>query len=87
MNWISKFIKPKIKSLFEKKSSKTEDKISIIEQWFIVIFAFVFFGSVLNAATIYFFEPKNELFFTVASYLAGFLFGLLAKSKKWGWIV
>jgi hypothetical protein len=25
------------------KSSKTEDKISIIEQWFIVLFAFVFF--------------------------------------------
>ena len=37
------------------KSSKTEDKISIIEQWFIVLFAFVF--------------------------------GLLAKYKKWGWIV
>ena len=69
------------------KSSKTEDKISMIEQWFIVLFAFVFFGSVFNAATIYIFEPKNELFFTVASYLAGFLFGLLAKHKKWGWIV
>ena len=27
MNWISKFIKPKIKSLFEKKSSKTEEKL------------------------------------------------------------
>ena len=27
MNWISKFIKPKIKSLFEKKSSKVEDNL------------------------------------------------------------
>ena len=27
MNWISKFIKPKIKSLFEKKSSKTDDNL------------------------------------------------------------
>ncbi len=27
MNWISKFIKPKIKSLFEKKSSKSEDTL------------------------------------------------------------
>jgi len=27
MNWITKFIKPKIKSLFEKKSSKTEDNL------------------------------------------------------------
>ena len=27
MNWISKFIKPKIKSLFEKKSSKTEGNL------------------------------------------------------------
>ena len=27
MNWISKFIKPKIKSLFEKKSSKTEENL------------------------------------------------------------
>ena len=29
MNWISKFIKPKIKSLFEKKSSKTEENLWI----------------------------------------------------------
>ena len=27
MNWISKFIKPKIKSLFEKRSSKTEENL------------------------------------------------------------
>ena len=27
MNWITKFIKPKIKSLFEKKSSKTDDNL------------------------------------------------------------
>ena len=27
MNWITKFIKPKIKSLFEKKSSKSEDNL------------------------------------------------------------
>ena len=27
MNWISKFIKPKLKSLFEKKSSKTEENL------------------------------------------------------------
>ena len=27
MNWISKFIKPKIKSLFEKKSSKTDENL------------------------------------------------------------
>ena len=27
MNWISRFIKPKIKSLFEKKSSKTEENL------------------------------------------------------------
>ena len=27
MNWISKFIKPKIKSLFEKKSSKSEENL------------------------------------------------------------
>ena len=27
MNWITKFIKPKIKSLFEKKSSKNEETL------------------------------------------------------------
>ena len=27
MNWITKFIKPKIKSLFEKKSSKSEENL------------------------------------------------------------
>ena len=27
MNWITKFIKPKIKSLFEKKSSKTDGNL------------------------------------------------------------
>ena len=27
MNWITKFIKPKIKSLFEKRSSKSEDNL------------------------------------------------------------
>ena len=27
MNWISKFIKPKIKSLFEKQSSKTDENL------------------------------------------------------------
>ena len=27
MNWITKFIKPKIKSLFEKKSSKDEENL------------------------------------------------------------
>ena len=33
MNWISKFIKPKIKSLFEKRSSKTEENpILILEK-------------------------------------------------------
>ena len=27
MNWITKFIKPKIKSLFEKRSSKVEENL------------------------------------------------------------
>ena len=27
MNWITKFIKPKIKSLFEKRSSKSEENL------------------------------------------------------------
>ena len=27
MNWITKFIKPKIKSLFEKRSSRVEDNL------------------------------------------------------------
>ncbi|MBC32844.1 MAG: hypothetical protein CMD76_02790 [Gammaproteobacteria bacterium] len=64
-----------------------DEKLLKLEQWFIVLFAFVFFGSIFNAGVIYLFEPKNEFFFTIMSYLVGFLFGLVAKHKKWGWIV
>ena len=64
-----------------------DDKLLILEQWFIVLFAFIFFGSIFNAGIIYLFEPINEFLFTILSYMGGFLFGLLAKYKKWGWIV
>tara|TARA_B100001057_G_C22823422_1_gene940380 strand:- start:620 stop:817 length:198 start_codon:yes stop_codon:yes gene_type:complete len=64
-----------------------DDKLLILEQWFIVLFALIFFGSIFNAGINYLFEPTNEFLFTILSYLGGFLFGLLAKYKKWGWIV
>ena len=45
MNWISKFIKPKIKSLFEKKSSKIEENLLnkiVLDNKLVDIFEIIF---------------------------------------------
>ena len=70
-----------------KQDMEQKDEPSFLENWFIVIFAFVFFGSIFNAAIIYLFSPESEVFFSILSYLTGLIFGLLAKYKKWNWII
>ena len=70
-----------------KQDMEQKDEPSFLENWFIVIFAFVFFGSIFNAAIIYLFSPESEVFFSILSYTAGLIFGLLAKYKKWNWII
>lgn len=46
-----------------KQDMEQKDEPSFLENWFIVIFAFVFFGSIFNAAIIYLFSPESEVFF------------------------
>mgnify|MGYP001159647826 FL=1 len=55
-----------------------------MEQWSLVWFGLLFWGSVFGAALLYLFEASN--FVALAGYALGLTFGLLAKFKGWSWI-
>jgi len=57
-----------------------------LTNWGLVWFGVIFWGSILNAAQIYFFGEANNLVLKVLPYLLGLLLGLMGKYKGWFWI-
>jgi hypothetical protein len=55
-----------------------------MEQWSLVWFGLLFWGSIFGAALLYLFEASN--FVALVGYALGLTFGLLSKSKGWSWI-
>ena len=55
-----------------------------LEQWALVWFGLLFWGSIFGATLLYFFEVS--LLISSVGYAFGLLFGLLAKNKGWTWI-
>ena len=55
-----------------------------IEQLALVLFGFLFWGSIFGATLLYIFEAG--LLISLIGYGLGLLFGLLAKNKGWSWI-
>ena len=54
------------------------------EEWYLVLFGLLFWGNIFGACLFYVLEAS--LLVSSMGYLLGFLFGLQAKSKGWGWI-
>ncbi len=57
-----------------------------ITNWGLVWFGVIFWGSIFNAASTYFFQNSHDLSFTLLAYLLGLTLGLLAKYRGWVWI-
>ena len=57
-----------------------------LTNWGLVWFGVIFWGSILNATSTYFFQNSHQLAFTLLAYLLGLTLGLLAKYKGWVWI-
>ena len=55
-----------------------------LEQWALVWFGILFWGSIVVATLRYFFEAGMNI--SLIGYGLGLLFGLLAKNKGWSWI-
>ena len=54
------------------------------EDWYLVLFGLLFWGSIFGACL--FFALGESFLVSSIGYLLGFLFGLQAKRKGWGWI-
>ena len=57
-----------------------------LTNWGLVWFGVIFWGSVFNAISAYFFQSSNQFVFTLVAYLLGLILGLLAKYRGWVWI-
>jgi len=57
-----------------------------ITNWGLVWFGVIFWGSIFNAISTYFFQNSHDLSFTLLAYLLGLTLGLLAKYRGWVWI-
>jgi len=57
-----------------------------ITNWGLVWFGVIFWGSIFNATSTYFFLTSHDLSFTLLAYLLGLTLGLLAKYRGWVWI-
>ena len=57
-----------------------------LTNWGLVWFGIIFWGSIINAALIYFFGDTNNLVFKLLPYFLGLLLGLMGKYKRWSWI-
>ena len=60
--------------------------IEHLTNWGLVWFGVIFWGSIFNATSTYFFQSSYELVFTLLAYLLGLILGLLAKYRGWVWI-
>ena len=54
------------------------------EEWYLVLFGLLFWGNIFGACLFYVLEAS--LLVSSMGYLLGFLLGLQAKRKGWGWI-
>jgi len=54
------------------------------EDWNLVLFGLLFWGSIFVAALLYIFEANMIVF--LLGYALGLVFGLLAKYRGWSWI-
>ena len=57
-----------------------------ITNWGLVWFGVIFWGSIFNTTSTYFFQNSHDLSFTLLAYLLGLTLGLLAKYRGWVWI-
>ena len=57
-----------------------------ITNWGLVWFGVIFWGSIFNATSTYFFQNSRDFSFTLLAYLLGLTLGLLAKYRGWVWI-
>jgi hypothetical protein len=57
-----------------------------ITNWGLVWFGVIFWGSIFNATSTYFFQNSHDLSFTLLAYLLGLTLGLLANRRGWVWI-
>ena len=56
----------------------------LFEDWYLVLFGLLFWGSIFGACLFYILE--TSVLVSSIGYLLGFLFGLQAKRTGWGWI-
>ena len=55
-----------------------------LDQWSLVWFGLLFWGSIFGALLMYVFDAN--LLISSVGYLLGLAFGALAKNKGWSWI-
>ena len=55
-----------------------------LDQWSLVWFGLLFWGSIFGAALMYVFDAN--LLISSVGYLLGLAFGAVAKNKGWSWI-
>ena len=55
-----------------------------LEQWALVWFGLLFWGSIFGAVLMYVFDAN--LLMSSVGYLLGLVFGVTAKNKGWSWI-
>jgi len=54
------------------------------EDWYLVLYGLLFWGTIFSACLLY--VLGEGLLVSSIGYLIGFVFGLLAQRKGWGWI-
>jgi len=57
-----------------------------LTNWGLVWFGVIFWGSIFNATSAYFFQNSDQLAFSLFAYSLGLILGLLAKYRGWVWI-
>ena len=57
-----------------------------LENWGMVWFCLIFWGSIFNAIFLNFFNFNSEFYLNYLGYFAGLILGVLAKYKAWGWL-
>ena len=55
-----------------------------LQQWGLVLFGLLFWGSIFGAVLMYVFDANFLM--SLVGYLLGFAFGVTAKNKGWSWI-
>ena len=55
-----------------------------LEQWGLVCFGLLYWGSIFGAILMYVFD--SNFLMSLVGYLLGLAFGITAKNKGWSWI-